>query len=132
MKNWSKKGETASVEELLSPLAKMIRKVYKLKDGVELDFEYKGFRVFGDVIQPDERFSKEFLSENLEDQGFDLIDNALITTLQYGVEQGKRINKDTIKAVILMAESGVTCATNLLPDDLKNKKLSLRKKRSKI
>lgn len=119
MKNWKKNGDTADVDDLLLPLAKMLRKSYERKTNAPLDFQYKGFRVFGDVIQPDERFSKEYLALDLEDQGFDLIDNVLITVFQYGIEQGKRIDKDTVEAVILMLKSGLSCAENLLPDDCK-------------
>jgi len=128
MKNWSKKGDPADVDNLLDPLAKMLRKIYKEKENVDIGFDYKGYRVFGDHLPPDERFCKDYLEFILDDQGYDLIDNVLVTAFQYGIEQGTRINKNTVENVISALElslelqpqyslikAGLACARNLLP-----------------
>lgn len=117
MKQWPKNGKTVDAEKLLDPLAKILRKAYKQKPDINLDFDYKGFRLFGNVIQPDETFNKEFLTRQLEDQGYDLIDSVLNTALQYGIEQGRRIDKKTLDLIILMNKNGLDLANNLLPHD---------------
>ena len=103
MKKWNKEGGTEGVEELLKPVADILRKGLKYKNGFkDMTFDYKGYRVFGDAVQPDERFSKEYLDINLEENGFDLIDNALVTAFQLGMEQQKRCLKDTVNGIFLI------------------------------
>jgi hypothetical protein len=101
VKKWPKDPtEAISAEKAVAPIVEIIRQGYSLRR-LKKVLNYGGYDIGESektgCFSPDEQFEAKNLQYQLEHQGRDLLEMALMVCFQLGIEQGRRLEAATHK-----------------------------------
>jgi hypothetical protein len=100
---WPDNGDCLSFELIASAICEAVRFAYKLeRQNESKNIPWKGpnigQRERATCHQPREQLSAEMLAFALEDQGRDALDEIVAVALRLGIEQGRRIDRDSVES----------------------------------
>lgn len=109
-KEWPADDKPAYFEDLVIPFKKSLRFAYKMqRQNKGKDIPYSGF-INGSLhccLPIHEAFSAENVRYSHEDQGRDALETIIGAILQVGIEQGRRIAKDSSEWKILEMQAKI-------------------------
>lgn len=101
-KQWPEDGSPVDFESLVKPFKKSFRFAYNMRrKNLHKDVPYDGFNLgrsdLACCLPAKEKLNQRNLKYSNEEQGRDALEELIGLVLQVGIEQGRRITKDSLE-----------------------------------
>ena len=118
VKQWDKKGNTASFNDIAAPLCKIFKEAMEkgadvYKDGLVWEGFDIGETMKHIALSPDQRFTPENLLHSKIEQGRDVFDEIITLAIQLGIEQGRRAKLREIRDSVSVLQTGFDIVTSM-------------------